>query len=140
MTSRNPDYEAYTRQKIAVNEFLKHVGFEITRIAPGEIEGHLDFRKIHEQQDGWVHGGVTSTICDMVAGYASYSMVEAGQRVVTVEIKISYFNPGKGDRIFGRGRVLKAGRRFHFCESEVYVLEDGEEQTIARATTTMAVI
>jgi uncharacterized protein (TIGR00369 family) len=130
-----------TRHKIAVNQFLKHIDFKIDKIEPGVIEGHIDFQEFHQQQDGWVHGGVISTICDMVAGYASYSMVEEGQRVVTVEIKISYFNPGKGERIFGRGQVLKTGRRFHFCESEVYARgADGANYTIAKATTTMAVI
>ena len=140
MKPRNPEFRAYTQAKIELNQYMKYLGFQITTIEAGLIEGELEFKTHHQQQDGWVHGGVTSALCDIVAGYASYTMLEEGQRVVTAEIKISYYNPGRGDKIYARGRVLKAGRRFIFAESEVYVIEAEEEKTVARATTTMAVL
>jgi acyl-coenzyme A thioesterase PaaI-like protein len=37
--------------------------------------------------------------------------------------------------------VVKPGRAFHFCEADVFCIDDnGNEELIARATTTMAVI
>lgn len=140
MLSRNPEFKSYVEQKIRANKFVKHLDFHFTKIEPGLIEGEAPFAEFLQQQDGYVHGGVTSTVADMVMGFASYSLVEQGQKVMTVEIKVSYYNRGIGQRIFGRGIVTKPGKRFHFCEAEVYVENEGSLNLIAKATCTMAII
>lgn len=116
------------------------MGFELTSIEPGRVEGRLQVREMHEQQNGFVHGGVISTMCDMACGFSAYSLVEDGVQVFTTELKVSYLRPGKGETMYARGWVLKPGSMFHFCESEVYYLKDGEEVLVAKATSTMAVV
>src|SRR4051812_6472182 len=100
---RNPKFEEYTRLMISRNKFIRYIGFEITTIKPGYLEGFLEFKELHQQQNGWLHGGITATILDMIQGFASYSMVEEGQKVVTVEAKISYFNPGEAAIFYSKG-------------------------------------
>ena len=139
--SRNPKFKEYVEFKIGRNKFIKVLGFEITKIEAGYIEGQLEFKEMHEQQNGWLHGGVTSAILDMVQGFAAYSLVEEGQQVFTVEAKISYFNPGTSTRFYAKGWVEKPGKRFHFCEGLIYYLkEDGSEVTVAKGSATMAVV
>jgi uncharacterized protein (TIGR00369 family) len=141
LEARNPEYREYVKLKISRNKFISAIGLRFTSIEPGYLEGEIDFKEMLEQQNGWLHGGVTSAILDMVQGFASYSMVEAGQQVFTVEAKISYFNPGTAAKFFTRGGVVKPGKRFHFCEAEVYYLkEDGTEVTVAKGSATMAVV
>jgi uncharacterized protein (TIGR00369 family) len=67
-------------------------------------------------------------------------MVPEDQHVMTAEIKVSYLNPGLGDRLHAVGWVLKAGRKIVFCEAEVYAIRGEERRLIAKATTSMAVI
>ncbi len=136
----NVNYKAYTELMISRNKFMQWMGFVITKIEPGYIEGELEFKELHHQQNGWLHGGVTSTILDMVQGFAAYSLVEDGQKVFTVEVKVSYFNPGIAGKFFSRGGVVKAGKRFHFCEAEIYYVKGREEITVAKGSATMAVI
>jgi uncharacterized protein (TIGR00369 family) len=138
--SRNPNYKQYVIDKRSRNKFATHIGFNITKIEEGKIEAETTFENFMQQQDGFVHGGVTSAFADMACGFASYSMVEHGQRVMTVEIKISYFNKGDGDKIVARGSVLKAGKRFHFCEAEIFSVHQGVYTLMAKASSTMAVI
>lgn len=139
--ARNPDYKAYTELMISRNKFMKWMNFVMVKIEPGYLEGELEFAEMHEQQNGWLHGGVTSTILDMVQGFAAYSLVEQGQKVFTVEAKISYFNPGIANKFYSRGGVVKPGKRFHFCEAEVYyITEEGKEVIVAKGSATMAVI
>jgi uncharacterized protein (TIGR00369 family) len=140
MESRNPNYKEYVAKKVSTNRFLHHIGFQITQLEPGYMEGEVAFVEFLQQQDGFVHGGVTSTIADMVMGFAAYSLVEEGQKVMTVEMKVSYFNRGMGEKVIGKGRVLKAGKRFHFCEAEVYCEADGVQTLMAKASSTMGVI
>ncbi|NNF02229.1 MAG: PaaI family thioesterase [Bacteroidia bacterium] len=130
----------YTWSKVKKNSFLKHIGLEITKIEDGIVEAEVSFKTFLEQQDGWFHGGVISTLCDVVAGFASYSTLKEGERTVTVEIKVSYLYPAKGGLVKAKGVVIKRGRRFNFCESEVFAMHNDEWKLCAKATTTMAVI
>ncbi len=120
--------------------FMKHIGFELRVIEEGRTEGWLDIKEIHKQQKGLVHGGVTATVADIVAGFAAYTTVPADCHVVTAEIKISYFKAGVGDKLHAIGYVIKAGRKLNFCEAEVWSVKGEERTLIAKATTTMAVI
>ncbi|MBL0308196.1 MAG: PaaI family thioesterase [Bacteroidetes bacterium] len=139
--SRNPEFKKYTEQKIAGNKFMNYLGFVFSRIEAGFVEGTMDFLEIHEQQNGWLHGGVTSALLDIVQGFAAYTLVTAEQQVFTVEAKVSYFNPGTAKRFFVRGSVAKPGNRFHFCEGEVYYLkEDGVEVIVAKGSSTMVIV
>ena len=141
LEARNPQFKEYVQLKISRNKFISAIGLEFTKIEPGYLEGEIVFKEMLEQQNGWLHGGVTSAILDMAQGFAAYSMVEEGQQVFTVEAKISYFNPGIAQKFYTRGYVLKPGKRFHFCEGEIYYLkEDGSEVTVAKGSATMAVI
>ena len=140
MESRNAQWREYTEYNINRNQFHKLLGLEFTRLEPGVVEAEIAFAPKLEQQNGYLHGGVTSAICDMVSGFASYTLVEQDQQVFTVECKVSYYNPGIGDRFYARGWVDKAGKRFHFCASEIYYLRGDEKVIVAKSTTTMAVV
>lgn len=138
--SKNPNYREYVRLKVKRNKFLQHVGFTIDKIDEGAVEGHLDMQEFHEQQNGFLHGGMISTLCDMACGYSAYSLVEEGQQVFTVEIKVSYLRPGIGQKAIARGKVIKAGSMFHFCEAEIWMVNQGVEKLIATASSTMGVV
>ncbi|CAN5148143.1 PaaI family thioesterase [soil metagenome] len=119
---------------------MQELGFVLTEINAGEVKGELIITEKHEQQNGFVHGGVISSLCDMACGFAAYSMVPEGVQVFTVELKVNYLRPGVGEKILAHGWVLKPGKRFHFCESELYVVRDGKEIMIAKASSTIGVV
>jgi uncharacterized protein (TIGR00369 family) len=130
------DFTEMVKEKINGNHFLHYLGFTINEIKPGFISGELDLQKHHLQQMDFVHGGVTATVADIVAGFAAFTLVKHGQGVVTVELKVSYLNPAKGDVLQAKGYVIKAGQRLYFCESELWV----GDLLVAKASLTMAVV
>lgn len=134
------DYKERIEKFLERQEFMKHIGFNLNIIEEGRTEGWLDIKKIHKQQKGLVHGGVTATVADIVAGFAAYTLVPMDCHVVTAEIKISYFKAGMGDKLHAIGYVIKPGRKVNFCEAEVWSVKGDERHLIAKATTTMAVI
>jgi uncharacterized protein (TIGR00369 family) len=140
MKSRNPEWEKYLQFKLSKNKFLSFLGFRFTHYEPGFTLGELDFEEKHEQQNGYLHGGVSSAILDMTCGFASYTLVDEGQQVFTVESKVTYYNKGTSKKYFAEGRVDKAGKRFHFCEGMIYYFENDEKIIVAKCTTTMAVV
>ncbi|MBT9393756.1 PaaI family thioesterase [Hymenobacter sp. NST-14] len=127
---------ARIRRKLVRQHFMHHIGADLTRIEPGRVEAELVLDRQHQQHTGFAHGGLVATMADLVAGFAAVTLVPEGTGVVTVELKTSYLHPGVGQRLRAVGWVLKAGRRLHFCESEVWC----DDLLIAKATATMAVL
>lgn len=138
--SKNPFFRELIADKLTRQHFMKHIGFGLTKIEAGYIEGSAPVAPFLRQQDGRVHGGVTATVADLVTGFAAFSLVGMDDRVVTSDLKISYFSPGTGDTIFGRGWVIKPGKRLHYCEGEIYDVHGDEYILIAKAFAIMAVI
>lgn len=137
---KNPDYKERVKEKLKGQELMKHLQIELIEITPGYTESKTPFLKIHEQQDGYVHGGLTGALCDIVSGFAAYTLVAEDERVVTADIRTSYLRPGVGEELWAKGWVLKPGNNFYFCEAQVFILRDGKPTQIATSSSTMAVI
>ena len=130
------DLESRIRRKLIRQNFMHLIGANLTVITPGRVEAELTMGEQHLQQRGFAHGGLTATMADLVAGFAAVTLVPDNFGVVTSDLKISYFNPGSGQKMKAIGWVLKAGRRLHFCEAEVWC----DDVLIAKASATMAVL
>lgn len=140
LTSKNPNFRERIKDQLTRQNFMHHMNFDLYLIEAGHMEGELEVDPIHFQQDGFVHGGVIATIADIVAGFSAVSLVAEDQKVVTGEIKVSYFARGDGEKLKAIGRVVKPGKRLNFCEAEVFSVSKGEEKLIAKATTSMITI
>ncbi len=122
----------------AVQGFTGYVGFESVKLEPGRFISRIYLKQHHLQQDGFVHAGVIATIADHTAGYAAYTLVPPGRRILTIEYKINMLRPGKGKYIECRAQVLKPGKMILVVESEVYSVNADEEYLTAKALLTMA--
>lgn len=139
-TPQEPNFREMVREKISGNHFTNYIGFNINSISAGKIEGSLDLEQHHLQQMEFLHGGVTATVCDIVTGFAAFTLVKKGQGVVTVDLKVSYLNPGKGQRLIAKGWVIKGGSKLFFCEAELYMQSGDQETLIAKASSIMALV
>ena len=137
----NPHFREEILEKLKFQHFMHLMGFNLTVIEPGHVEGEMDMEVQHQQQFGILHGGATATVADIVAGFSVYTLAPPDKDVVTGEIKVTYLRPGIGKRVRAVGRVLKPGRHFSYAEADVFVqTESGDEIHIARASTSMAII
>jgi len=135
-SSADTTLEARIRQKLTRQHFMHLIGADLTVITSGRVEAELQLAQQHQQQRGFAHGGLIATMADLVAGFAGVTLIPDDHGMVTVELKVSYLHPGVGQKLKAVGWVLKAGRRLHFCEAEVWC----DDLLIAKATGTMAVI
>jgi uncharacterized protein (TIGR00369 family) len=133
-------HRARIDEKLKGQHFMHHIGFELTEIEEGLVKGSMPLAGFAKQQLGFLHGGVTATVADIVAGFAAYTCSPLDKNVVTSNLHIMYYHPGQGERVEAIGRVLKVGSRLHYCESEIYVIKGTEALLVARASSTMAVI
>lgn len=135
------NYKEYLQERLKNNHFINHMGLVLEDLTKGEAILSLSVRQHHLQQNGFTHGGVTATLCDVATGIAAYTAVAEGKNVVTVDLKISYINPSVSKNVIAVGRVVKSGNFLVFCEGDVWdLLEDGSKKLVATCTSIMAAV
>lgn len=136
----NPDYAAQVRAAFDGQPMLAALGMEMVRVAPGFCELHLPYRPDITQNHGYFHGGAIATLADVSGGFAGWTLLPEGMWIVTVEYKTNIVAPGRGERLVGRGRVVRAGRTLTTTEIEILVLEQGRESLCATALQTLMAV
>ncbi|GGP64467.1 hypothetical protein GCM10009347_32920 [Shewanella algicola] len=80
-----------------------------------------------------LHGGVTATLLDVVGGLTAFAglvasrddwtMEELQQRLTTlgtIDMRVDFLRPGRGERFTGTGTVIRAGNRVSVCKMELH--------------------
>lgn len=135
------DKKKYIQERLKNNHFIQHMGILLQDLHQDKAILQLTVEKHHLQQNGFTHGGVTATLCDVATGIAAYTAVAEGKNVVTVDLKVSYLNPSISTNVKAVGKVVKSGKFLVFCEGMVYdVFEDGTEKPVASCTSIMAAV
>lgn len=137
---RDPAFAERVRASFARQTLMTTIGARLTRVTPGEIEIELPFRADLGQQHGFIHGGIVTAIVDTACGYAALSLMEPDAAVLTVEFKLNFVAPARGERLVARGRVSKPGRILTVCLGEVVALTGGEEKPVATMLATMMAV
>ena len=130
MNPANPDFEKAVRQNFTEQRVMSLFGAELGIVAPGLVEISLPFRADLTQQDGFLHAGVITTIADSAAGYAAYTMMPAGSRVLSVEFKVNLLRPARGEMFVARAEVVKAGRTLSVVGAYVFAMSGKDKKEI----------
>ena len=131
-----PEFDGY-QEKVSASfkrqGFMKLINASLLTIAPGYCEIEVCYDPNLSQQHGYFHAGVIGTIADNAAGYAGFSLMAENSSVLTIEYKLNLLAPAKGDKLIGKGQVLKKGRTLTICRSEIYIVKD-EIETLCAAS------
>lgn len=109
----------------------------LTSVDAGVAEIELDVRPELSQQDGFVHAGIVTTILDSACGYAAYTLMPPGSRVLSVEFKVNLLAPARGDLIRARAEVKRSGRTLTVCTADAFAVEADKETLCATILATM---
>lgn len=135
-----PETERRVRDSFARQQAMATIGASVAAVRRGEVEIVLPCRPEITQQHGFVHAGVIAMIADNACGYAALTLMPVDAAVLTTEFKINLLSPGKGDRLFAVGRVVRPGRKLMVCVGDVFAEEAGARKQIALMTASMMVI
>ncbi len=100
-------------------------GVEVVVKMKSELIGN-----IHQQI---LHGGVTATVLDVVGGLTAFSglvasrddwsLEELEKRILTlgtIDLRVDYLRPGRGEIFTGTGTVIRAGNRVSVSRMELH--------------------
>ena len=134
---RDPDFEAKVRESFGKQTAMQSLGAVIVRVEPGEVEIEMAYRTDFTQQHGFLHGGIVTAIVDSACGYAALSLSVPETAVLTVEYKVNFVAPAKGDWLLARGEVVRPGSTITVCKGDVFAYEGGDEKLVASMLSTM---
>ena len=134
---RDPDFEAKVRTSFGRQTAMQTLGAVMGKVRPGEVEIEMPYRADLAQQHGFIHGGIVTAIVDSACGYAAFSLSAPDTAVLTVEYKVNFVAPAKGERLLARGEVVRTGATVAVCKGDVLAYEGGKEKLVATMLTTM---
>ena len=118
--------------------FRELVGIELSEAGEGRAVVRMRPGDRHLNPGGTVHGGVISTLVDVsMAEAIGTTITEGDERPVTVEMKVTYMEPGEPGVIASTARIRKGGKRITVVEAEVVQEPDGEVVALATGTYTV---
>lgn len=133
----NPDYAAAVRTSFESQGLMRTLGARLASIGPGRVTIELAFSQGISQQHGLFHGGVIGTIADSACGYAALSLMPPGSEVLTIEYKINFMKPAKGQLLRATGLVMRAGKSVSVVRAEIECIGDGKPAQCALMQATM---
>jgi len=102
--------------------FNKYLGMRFVEIAEGHVRVELPFRPefIGNPEIPALHGGVISTTLDTAGGVAVWSQARPMDRVSTVDLRVDYLRPGRGEKLIVVAEVVRLGNRVGVAELRAF--------------------
>jgi uncharacterized protein (TIGR00369 family) len=120
--------------------FIKYCQLKGEVIKRGYFKSSVEIEDHHRQQDGFIHAGLMATMADHTAGYAAFSTVSEGFRILTIEFKINFLKPAFGDSLVCHSKVIREGNQIIISESEVFDVRGGKKTLVGKALVTLMVV
>jgi uncharacterized protein (TIGR00369 family) len=121
--------------EIPVSGMSELMGFRLIEVDRGQAVIAIIPEAQHFNGLGIVHGGLAATLLDSALGVAINSMMTAGRIFTTVEMKVNYVRPIRGEtgELRCKAKVIHVGGRMATAEGRV---EDLQGTLYAHGTAT----
>ena len=92
------------RESFARQGLMDLLGARIVEVGKGTCEIEVAFRDELTQQQRYFHGAVAGAIADSAGGYAALTLAPPDREVLTVECKVNFLAPARGEKLVARGK------------------------------------
>ena len=133
----SPGAKLLQERGIDASAYTRSMGTRLRHFEPGVVEIELDLRPDLTQHHGQAHGAVLGYLADTVSAWAASSVTGD---VVTAEYKINFLTAARGELLWARGEVLRAGRRQVIVRADVYATRGNQDTHVATALASVAPI
>lgn len=117
------------KRRIEEVGFNNLVGLKMVDIQVGSCVTELEIGPQHLNPNGWLHGGVITTICDVTAGFAAAT---TGYRMTTVNSTTEFLRRGPASgKVICRTYIEKQGRTLTWAKAALY---DESDRKLSEST------
>ena len=125
-------------ERFATVPFQKELGLTMVSVEGSTIIARLSNRPglMGNELTGILHGGVVASMIDSVGGFVAGQAarlrleglgepIDRIQKIATIDRRVDYLSPGRGDFFIVTGNALKVGSRFISTRMEVRDQNEG---------------
>ena len=112
------------RESFEKQGLMRLLGAKVVEAGEGFCTIEVPFSDGVTQQEQYFHGAVIGAVGDNAGGYAALTLAPPDREVLTVEYKVNFLAPARGEMLVARGEVVTAGRRLFVCRAEVSAVAD----------------
>lgn len=121
------------RGEVPPAPFATFVGLTLVSVEPGQAIVEMESSERHANLMGTLHGGILCGLADTAMGLACAGLLEEGETLTTLELKINFLRPVWKAKLRAVGRLVKGGRTISLAECQI---TDENQQLVAHATST----
>jgi len=136
----DPQFAQRVRDSFARQTAMQTLGATLADVSPGRVVVTMDWGAHLTQQNGFLHGGIVGAPLDSVCGYAALTLMAADVDVLSIEYKVNFLAPAKGERFRFIGTVLKPGRVITVSEGQAFAVTPSGEKRVATMTCTLMAV
>ena len=136
----DPEFEARVRASFDRQTAMATIGASLVRASPGEVVIELPYAAHLTQQHGFLHGGIVGAALDSACGYAGSTLMPAEVGVLSIEYKINFVAPARGQTFRMVGTVVKPGRTITVVEGRAFAIDEGREKLVATMSATLMAV
>lgn len=116
--------------------YWRLLGIEIVDVEDGFARLSLPVKADLLQGYGTVHGGAITSLADSAVAIALISVLEPGQRVYTIELKLNFVKAVSSGQLMAEAYVVHRGRRLGLGEVDV---KNKEGELVAKGLATFSI-
>ena len=109
--------------------FNRFIGLQVSSVSKDSVTLRLPFKEelIGDPQRRALHGGVLSSMLDVAGGTVCWAAMKSlDSRVSTVDLRVDYLRPGKGEEIVCQSTLIRLGKSVGVARMEVFLASDRE--------------
>ncbi|WP_245154046.1 PaaI family thioesterase [Jeotgalibacillus proteolyticus] len=110
--------------------FDEFLGFQYERTDDKSVRVVLPIKQLYINSFGVVHGGIISSLADVAMCNTVGVDENNRQKVVTVDLNVSFLKGAKGECLVAYAHAVKEGRNLTHADCLIY---DEKDQLIAKA-------
>ena len=130
-------YEKALRKAVEAAPYYQLLQIRLEEIAAGFARFRMPFRRELMQAYGVAHGGAITSLADTAVAFALMTLIQPGERVTTVELKINFLAPVVEGELIGESRIIQKGERLALADMEV---KDEKGRLIAKGLATYMIL
>lgn len=120
--------------RICQNSFSDHLGITITAFGGDTITGKLKITPVHQQPQGFVHGGVYLSLAETIAGAGSLLLVhKEGKAALGNSVNSQHLSAAREGELTCTGTLLYKGIFKHIWDVEI-TDDSGKLISVSRVT------
>ena len=130
-------YEKALRKAIENAPYYQLLQIRLEEIDAGYARFRMPFRRELVQGYGVAHGGAITSLADTAVAFALMTLIQPGERVTTVEMKINFLAAVTEGELIGESRILQKGKQLALADMEV---KDGKGKLVAKGLATYMIL